>query len=194
MPTITFAKALETVQKDQPGTGDVHIEGAGTPAGKRKTARTYREVVDGYAPGRVGKGAAPENGGEADGFTLSVPITKFDADKRQVFGWASVIEKDGQPVIDSQGDIIPLDELEPAAYDFVVSSREGDDMHVGTAKSHLIESMVFTPEKQEALGINLGKVAWWTGWQIDDDALWAAHKRGDRPELSIGGTARREEV
>lgn len=123
---------------------------------------------------------------------MRISIEKVDEDRRQMFGWASVIEKDGVPIEDHQGDVIDEGELEPAAYDFVVKSREGDDMHVGAPVSHLIESMVFTKEKQAALGIDLGKVGWWTGWQVDDPGVWAAHKRGERNELSIGGSAIRE--
>jgi hypothetical protein len=32
-------------------------------------------------------------------------------------------------------------------------------------------------------------VGWWTGFKVDSPALWAAHKRGERPEFSIGGKA-----
>lgn len=124
----------------------------------------------------------------------SIPLTiaKADPDKRLIFGWASVVEKDGQPVIDKQGDIIPVEELEKAAYDFVLHSRENDDLHVGGPTGRCVESIVFTKEKQQALGIDLGKIGWWVGFKVDDDNLWAAHKRGERPEFSIGGGAVRE--
>lgn len=179
---MTFATAI---RKDSPAVGDVHVDNAGG-TGKRKTARTFHEVVEGCAPGTLAN-LKPVT-------KVRVEVAKANDEKRQIFGWASVIEKNGVPVEDSQGDIIPLSELEPAAYDYVANSREGDDMHAGAPVSHLIESMVFTPEKQAALGIDLGKVAWWTGWQIDDDAVWQAHKRGERPELSIGGSAIREQI
>ena len=31
-------------------------------------------------------------------------IAKADVDKQQLFGWASVVEVDGEPVVDLQGD------------------------------------------------------------------------------------------
>ena len=37
------------------------------------------------------------------GFTARCEISKMDTDKRQVFGWASIIEIDGEPVVDYQG-------------------------------------------------------------------------------------------
>ena len=122
---------------------------------------------------------------------LMVPldIKKLDPDQRMVYGWASVVEKDGKPVVDKQGDIIPVAELENAAYEYNLNSRYGSDMHQRKGVSKLIESMVFTKEKQKILGIDLGQVGWWVGFKVHDDELWAAHKRGERPEFSIGGAA-----
>lgn len=122
-------------------------------------------------------------------WSMPLDVRKADPDRRQVFGWASVIEKNGEPIIDKQGDIIPVSALEPAAYDFVLFSRDQGDMHEETGKGRLIESMMFTTEKQKALGIDLGMVGWWTGFQVDSPALWSAYKRGERPEFSIGGQA-----
>jgi hypothetical protein len=127
-------------------------------------------------------------------WSMPLTIAKADPDKRLIFGWASVVEKAGLPVIDKQGDIIPVEELEKAAYDFVLHSRQNDDRHAGGPTGRCIESIVFTKDKQQALGIDLGKVGWWVGFKVDDDALWAAHKRGERPEFSIGGGAVREVV
>ena len=130
------------------------------------------------------------------GAEWSIPyeIAKMDAEQRLVFGWASVVTKDGTPVIDHQGDIIPVPELEKAAYDFVLYSREGDDLHVGGPTSRCVESMVFTKQKQELLGVDLGMEGWWTGFKVDSEPLWQAHKRGERPEFSIGGAGVRMPV
>jgi Putative phage serine protease XkdF len=125
---------------------------------------------------------------------LPLTIKKADPDKQQIFGWASVVEKDGRAVIDKQGDIIPVEELENAAYEFTLTSRKHGNMHAGDVNACLIESMVFTEEKQKALGIDLGQVGWWVGFKVDDTELWAAHKRGDRPEFSIGGAAITQKV
>ncbi|MDE2472290.1 MAG: hypothetical protein KGL35_27045 [Bradyrhizobium sp.] len=116
-------------------------------------------------------------------------VTKADPDKQMVFGWASVVEKDGVAIIDKQGDVIPVPELEAAAYDFVLNSRVQGDMHVSKGVGRLVESMVFTREKQALLKIDLGMVGWWTGFRVDDPGLWAACRAGERPEFSIGGAA-----
>lgn len=120
---------------------------------------------------------------------LPLDIKKADPDQNLIFGWASVIEKDGIPIIDHQEDVIPVSELENAVYDFVLHSRQQGDMHDRVGVGKLVESMVFTKEKQEALGIDLKQIGWWTGFKVHDEGLWQAHKSGDRPEFSIGGAA-----
>ena len=86
-----------------------------------------------------------------------IPISKLDDDRHLAFGWAYVTDDDGQVSVDHSGDFIDkaaLTDLEDAAYDFVLVSREADDMHVkvgGVAK--LVESVMITPEKAEAMGI-----------------------------------------
>ena len=127
---------------------------------------------------------------------LSIPFTVAKVDKPQqlIFGWASVVEKNGQLIVDKQGDVILPDDLEKAVYDFVLYARQHGDMHDNVGTGRLVESMVFTKEKQDILGIDLGKVAWWTGFKIDDPRTWAAHERGELPEFSIGGRGRRVQI
>jgi hypothetical protein len=125
------------------------------------------------------------------GWSIPFTITKADADQQLIFGWASTSEINGQLVIDQQGDGIAPEDLEKAAYDFVLYARKHGDMHENVGTGRLVESMMFTREKQDILGIDLGKTAWWVGFKVDDPATWAAHKRGELPEFSIGGTGRR---
>lgn len=137
-------------------------------------------------------------------------ISKVDDAKRQVFGWASVTELDGKPVVDLQGDYIHPDEVEKAAYDYVVNSRVGGDMHYRVDEngniieklahkphhvSDLIESMVFTPEKCEAMGISKSLAGrWWTGFQINDPDVWEDVKTGKRTGFSIHGVGLRKNI
>jgi hypothetical protein len=124
-------------------------------------------------------------------------ISKVDTDKRQIFGWASVTSINGQPVIDLQEDILPLDEIEKAAYDFVEKSRVGGNMHQkgDTGPIHvsdMIESFVVTPEKKKAMGLpDDFPEGWWTGFKVNDDATWADAKAGKLAGLSIHGSGRR---
>jgi len=134
-----------------------------------------------------------------DELRLDLAVTKVDPEQRKIFGWASVCSLDGKLIIDKQGDIIYVADLEPAAHDFCLYSRTQGDMHTDIGVGRLIENMVFDQSKREA-GImakdDKGRVidGWWVGFLVDDDGVWQAHKDGRRPEFSIGGRARREEA
>ena len=90
--------------------------------------------------------------------------------------------------------MIAPETLENGAYDFMLNAGVHGHMHENVGTGRPIESMVFTKEKQAALGIDLGKVGWWVGFKVENPDVWAAHKRGELPEFSIGGKAQREEV
>lgn len=128
---------------------------------------------------------------------LKGDIASTDDDQRLVFGWLSVVENaDGSPVVDLAGDVIPVDVLESAAYQFVLDSRSMGDMHERIEGiGRIVESMVFTREKMTALGLK-GKlpVGWWVGFHVDDDEVWAAIKSGEYKGLSIGGNALVEDM
>lgn len=130
-------------------------------------------------------------------------ISKIDADKRLVFGWAYVSHDNaGNVMVDKSGEFIDdYDELEKAAYDFVLRSRRGGIDHERSdygpvIKSTMIESMVLTPEKCQAIGIQPGTVpsGWWVGFRVEDDDAWQMVKRGERMAFSIHGTGVKKEV
>jgi hypothetical protein len=148
---------------------------------------------------------AREFGKSAEELTGS--LTQVDPDKRQVFGWASIVEKDGEPVVDLQGDYIGIDELEKSAYEYVHKSRIGGAMHrrVGPdgqiisktdAPYHaadLIESFVVTPDKIEKMGLpESTPVGWWVGFKVNDDEVWKSVKSGDWKGFSIHGAGKRK--
>jgi hypothetical protein len=161
--------------------GDVHVSSTG--GGKRK-ARLFSVAYGGN------KGKTLKTSKHADTWSRIVPITKTDEDQRLVFGWASVIEEDGEPVIDQQGDIISERELENAFYGFAKDARIAGEMHERTGVGDLVECVVFTRDKQEALGIDLGKVGAWVGFRLDAD-VFAKVKSGDYRSFSIGGRGMR---
>ncbi len=58
-------------------------------------------------------------------------ILKSDDDKRLVFGWASVSISDGENLLeDLQGDSIDPEELEAAAYEYVLNFRDAGEEHI----------------------------------------------------------------
>jgi hypothetical protein len=128
-------------------------------------------------------------------------FSKFDMDKRQVFGWASIVEMNGEPVVDLQGDYIPPEEMEKAAYEYVQKSRKGGDMHRREGEqafhaSEMIESFIVTPEKIEKMGLPAGSLptGWWVGYQVHDDDTWNLVKSGRRTGFSIHGRGKRKET
>lgn len=128
-----------------------------------------------------------------------VAILKTDDDKRLVFGWASVaITVDGEQLEDRQKDVIEPEDLEEAAYEYVLNFRDTGEEHVSTMrkKGKLVESCVFTEEKQQAMGIPPGTlpVGWWIGFKIEDDDAWERVKNGTYKMFSIEGRATREPV
>jgi hypothetical protein len=125
---------------------------------------------------------------------LPCRIAKIDPDQRLVFGWASIVSRDGELIVDKQGDSIPLSELEDAAYAYVMRSRDMSEMHLRKGIGRLVESVVLSREKQRALGFDLGFEGWWVGFKCNDPDVWARIKSGDLGEFSIGGRALSEEV
>lgn len=124
-------------------------------------------------------------------------VAKVDPDKNLVFGWAYVsINKDGEEIIDHSEEMIDPQDLEDAAYMFNLEFRESGVMHEGEAIGRLIESFVVTPDKLETLGLAKDSLptGWWTGFYIDDDAIFAKIKDGTYEMFSIQGRAIREEV
>ena len=155
----------------------------------------------------------PLTGGEMEytaKFEIESEIIVKDDDKMQVFGWASVTAIDGKVITDTQGDRITADTLEAAAYDYVLEARVGGEMH-NTSKGdvkqigRMIESCVFTKEKQKAMQsslegqgihalIDLNCIAWWIGFQIDDKDVWKDVKSEKLKAFSIGGKGKRLKV
>lgn len=110
---------------------------------------------------------------------------------------------------DLQLDSIPPDELEKAAYQYTLDSREADEMHEGGSVGSIVESIVFTPDKLEKFATDpvTGEVnkadlmvlqrifpcRWWVGYKLDKSS-YAKVKSGEFKMFSIAGEAEREEV
>mgnify|MGYP000818437354 FL=1 len=111
--------------------------------------------------------------------------------KRQV-----AIRADGEEIEDWQEDIIEPEELENAAYQYVLLYREGGEMHERGGAAVLVESVVFTEEKMQAMGIPAGTlpIGWWIGFKVTDEDVWEKVKDGTYPMFSIEGEAERVEV
>lgn len=126
-------------------------------------------------------------------------IAKFDDSKRLVFGWASIsITADGEQLEDLQHDLINPEDLEEAVYEYVLNFRDTGEEHRPhlRKKGKLVESCVFTAEKQKAMGLPEGilPIGWWIGFKIEDDEAWEKVKNGTYRMFSIEGKAQRVPV
>jgi DNA topoisomerase IB len=136
-------------------------------------------------------------------FETRATICKVDEDKQMFFGWSYVTHDEaGELNVDKSGEFIDdPNEMEDMAYTFVLDSRSGGHNHERNgaghvAKSTMVESMVFTPEKMTALGIPEGTlpVGWWTGWKTHDAELWDEIKTGKATNMSIHGSGLKKSV
>jgi len=126
-------------------------------------------------------------------------VFKFGVDRvekkaRTVYGWAYVSKENGKEVVDHSGDTWSPAELMKTAHDFVLRCRVGGADHLGKAVSELVESVVFTKDIQDALGIDLGKEGWFVGFRVNDDDVLARVEAGELAMFSIGGKGTREAV
>ena len=131
---------------------------------------------------------------------METNIIKFDEELGVVYGWASVIEKDGQPFVDHHGDVIEEHELLKAAHLFVKDARVGGFMHLKDENDEVIKvgevvaSFPLTRSVQKAFGIDLPLSGWAIGIEIHHPQLLEKVKEGEFPAFSIGAKAIREEI
>jgi hypothetical protein len=135
--------------------------------------------------------------------SLGVAITKRDEDRRLVFGFAKFAESPearGTLLVDTQGDLVTPDDLEDAAYGYVLVSRDAGEMHETAGAGTLVESFVVTPEKLIQMGLEGDAVpqGWWVGYHVAEveegqSDPWDRITSGEYAGFSIEGFGIREE-
>lgn len=129
---------------------------------------------------------------------IGVDIAKAREDEGLVSGWANIsINKDGSLPLDWQDDIIAPETLEKAAIQFMLDYRDSGVMHDGKPPiGTVVESIMFTKEKQEALGIPEGILpqGWFITVKVNDPEVFAKVKDGTYKMFSIQGTCKRVQV
>jgi hypothetical protein len=124
-------------------------------------------------------------------FGIAVEFAKADPTGKFVRGFASVIEVDGQPVEDFQGDVVAMDELRKAAHAFVIDARVAKAMHQGVQVGEVVESVIVDDEFAKALGMTDTRRGWWIGMRIDDPKIQKGVRDGTYRMFSIGGRGKR---
>lgn len=128
---------------------------------------------------------------------IGFELYKAKESEQLVSGWANVsVNADGSIPLDWQDDVIAPEVLEKAAIGFMLNYRESGVMHEGGPVGTVVESIVFTKEKQEAIGIPEGTVpqGWFITVKVHDSEVFAKVKDGTYKMFSIQGTCRRVKV
>lgn len=137
--------------------------------------------------------------GEAVGAALmaSGVISKADKAQQIVYGWAYVThDKDGRINFDKSGEFVDdIEEIEKAAVSFMIKHRATDRHHTNIKSGEVVESMVFTKEKIEKMGLdpNAIPLGWWIGTKVDDET-WAEYEAGRLTSFSVHGRGTRSKV
>lgn len=124
-------------------------------------------------------------------------LYKAKESEQLVSGWANVaVNADGAPPLDWQDDVILPETLEKAAINFMLDYRASGVMHDGGSVGTVVESIVFTKEKQEAIGIPEGCVpqGWFITVKVHDAEVFKRVMDGTYKMFSIQGTCKRVRV
>jgi hypothetical protein len=105
-----------------------------------------------------------------------------------------VVASDGKPVEDSQGDVIPIEELRKSAHEFVTNARVAKAMHRGEQVGEVVESVLIDDEFAKALGMTDSRRGWWIGMLIESEAIQKRVRSGELRAFSIGGRGRRKSI
>lgn len=130
---------------------------------------------------------------EAAEVSLDFNITK-STDQGLVSGWANIaVQADGSLPLDWQDDVILPADLEKAAVSFMLEYRSSGVMHEGDSMGIVVESIVFTKEKQAAIGIPEGCVpeGWFITVKVLNTEVFKQVKEGKYKMFSIQGKAKR---
>lgn len=109
-------------------------------------------------------------------------ICKRDTAARRIFGFA--VTDNGSGIENPQGYSVTGKDLELAVYEFMLALPAATDRQPVS----IIESCVFTEEKQQAIGIPSGILppfAYWIGFEIHDPGIWEMVLQSDFPVFTI---------
>ena len=136
--------------------------------------------------------------GQPQKWTVTLPVrsTVLAKDGSVTFtGWASVVTAaDGTPIVDHDGDVIPIEELERAVHKAALESTgagRAGIMHQTSGQIAVIESLVLTAAKRKALDLPPGPEGWIVTCRSTHPEVIEAVKGGSMLELSIKGEAER---
>lgn len=175
------------VKKSQPGMNDVHVE---SPDDKKRRRKKPKKAPD-------DDHEEMHKADDGDPVTMVAKIVGTNEEQRIVYGWLSVVEKGGQPVIDLQGHVITQDEIEKALHNFMQYYRTVGEMHERfmDGDASVVAGFAVTDETAPMLeqAINEGIRGALIGVRVDPEAFEKV-KSGELSAFSIGGRAVLEDM
>lgn len=121
-----------------------------------------------------------------------IEITKVAPKLRLAYGWFSVIEKDGVPLVDSQGDVISPDELRQLVHGFNMGTRAAKIMHSGRRVGDVVALLDLTRDVQEAAGMVVDRAGAFGAMRVHEDQAWKRFETGELTGFSWGGFGTRK--
>jgi Putative phage serine protease XkdF len=118
-------------------------------------------------------------------------VEKASPSGRFVSGWLSVVEKDGKPVEDTQGDRIAIEEIAKAFRGYMKGSRVIKARHAGAQVGEMVECIVIDNDFAKAHGIAHTTRGVWGTAEITDDEARKEVRTGVLKAFSIGGRGKR---
>ena len=82
-----------------------------------------------------------QHGEKQQAFAMSANIVKANEEQRIVYGWASVISKNGEKYFDEHGHAISVEVMEKMANDFMTDVRVAKAMHDGGRIGQILHSL-----------------------------------------------------
>ena len=208
---FTTAEEARSRSMDMGLNGEIHVsdyneQAVYMPAASEDAYIAYYEQLAGIPPEAEDEGPSVDRiealraivaeviGKKMTKTNIEGKILKTDDEQRMVYGWASVVTEDGEPVVDRQGDVIEADTLVKAVNEFMEHVRVGKAMHTGEQVGVVVHSLPITKEIGDALGIQSNREGWVVAYKVYDDAVWDMVKSGELAAFSIGGRAMQEEI
>lgn len=128
---------------------------------------------------------------------FSMAVKSWNGEKRLVTAITNVVsDAEGNPVVDHQGDVITIDNLEDA---FIAAFADGGIakggvMHTGEHRGDvdIVGYLTLSHDERIKCGFGQGPEIGIVKLRVNDAQLWADVKAGKYPEVSIEGEGTRE--
>jgi Putative phage serine protease XkdF len=155
--------------------------------------------------GGASSDSPPDSGEKETKKEIELRVEKMEqnpSDPNYFFGWGYICEKGGARITDVSGQRIDIYELEKSFYPMMLNYRSGRELHKEKPDpATVVEGIVFTPEKYEAMGFEKnaeghypGPLGAWLGFYVHDQEVKKKILDGTYKMLSIGGWSQQKIV